>query len=254
MNLMAMWDILPETFLAALRWQQLTYPTMSYPLFLIWLLFGVVLAVRTSILIFGETSRQEMLSRLLVLASFGLMFLALYRIASTWVGMQFRHAWNLWPMTLVAPYFALQGMKCLRGINGKRMGMIVFVGLLLFLLPINFFVLYDCARAYRTSTGPWRSDLDYFTFIDYWVQNPDVGLAYLDCGELTDVKAYRYFAKKERWEIALHHARRALQQGINETESRRVAASALRSLGRPEEALNLLRQGNDESFGPPPEN
>jgi hypothetical protein len=248
MNLMAMWDILPGTFVAALRWQQQTYPTISFPLFLIWLLFGVVLAVRTSILIFGETSREETLSRLLVLASFGLMFLALYRIASTWVGVQFRHAWNLWPMTLVAPYFALKDMKCLRGINGKGMGTIVFVGLLLFLLPTNLFVLYDCVRAYRISPGPWRSDSDYFTLIDYWVQNPEVGLAYLDCGELTDVKAYRYFAKKKRWEIVLHHARRALEQGINDPESRHVAASALRSLGRPEEAMSLLHQGNDGSF------
>jgi len=65
---------------------------------------------------------------------------------------------------------------------------------------------------------------------------------------LTDVKAYRYFARKERWEITLHHARRALQQGINEPESRLVTASALRSLRRPEEALNVLRQGNHRSF------
>jgi len=248
MNLMAMWDILPGTFVAALQWQQLTYPTISLPLFSVWLLLGVVMAVRTGILVLDGTSRQEILPRLLVLASFGLMFLALYRIASTWVGIQFRHAWNLWPMTLAAPYFALKGMKCLRRLNGKSMPTIVFAALLLLLVSTNFLVLSDCVRAYRTPPGPWRADLDYFTLIDYWVQNPEVGVAYLDCGDLTDVKAYRYFARKERWEITLHHARRALQQGINEPESRLVTASALRSLRRPEEALNLLRQGNHGSF------
>lgn len=248
MNLMAMWDILPGTFVAALQWQQLTYPTISLPLFILWLLFGVAMAVRTGLFIFGGMSRQELLSRLLVLASFGLMSLALYRIASNWIGMQFRHAWNLWPMTLAAPYFAFQGVKCLRGINGQRMVTIVFVGLLLLLLPTNFLVLYDSVRAYRTSPGPWRADLNYFRLIDYWVQNPEVGIAYLDCGDLTDVKAYRYFASKERWNTALHHARRAVQQGINEQESRLVAASALRNLRRPEEAINLLRQGIDGSF------
>jgi len=171
-----------------------------------------------------------------------LMFLALHRISANWVGMQFRHVWNLWPMTLVAPYFAIKGLKFLRQGNKDRILNMTFVALMSILISTNFFVLYRHVVSHKPLESPCRTDLDYFTFMDSWVQNPHLGMAYLDATGLTDVKAYRQFAQNHDWHNALFYARRALERGANEEESRLMVVRALRILERPNEALEVLRK------------
>jgi hypothetical protein len=243
----AMGEILPGTFLADLCWQQLTLPLISVLFFLSWASFNVAMGIRVTLFGFNKQRREEVLHTAFVLSSFILMFLALHRISTNWVGMQFRHVWNLWPITLVAPYFAIKGLKFLRETNKDRILKMVFVALILLLIPINVLVLYNYVVAYKPVGRACRADLNYSTFMDFWVQNPHLGMAYLDETGLTDVKAYREFAKNHDWQNALFYARRALERGASEEESRLMVVHALRMLGRRNEALGLLGKRTDRS-------
>jgi hypothetical protein len=236
----AMWEILPGTFLADLCWQQLTLPLVSLPFFVLWVFFNAGMGVRTTLFGYKNRCREELLHPVLVLGSFVLMFLALYRISMHWTGMQFRHVWTLWPMTLLAPYFALKAFDVLRQANKDRILSMTFVALMFVLIPINFFFLYNYVAAYKPVESPCRADLNYYTFIDDWVENPYLGMAYLDETGFTDVKAYRQFAENHDWNNALFYARRALERGANEGESRLMVLRALRILGRPNEALEAF--------------
>jgi len=236
----AMWEILPGTFLADLCWQQLTLPLISLPFFVLWAFFNAGMGVRTTLFGYKNRCREELLHPVLVLGSFVLMFLALYRISMHWTGLQFRHVWNLWPMTLLAPYFALKAFDVRRQVNKDRILSMTFVALMFILIPINFFVLYNYVAAYKPVESPCRADLNYYTFIDDWVENPHLGMAYLDETGFTDVKAYRQFAENHDWNNALFYARRALERGANEGESRLMVLRALRILGRPNEALEAF--------------
>jgi hypothetical protein len=245
----AMWEILPGRFLAALFWQQLTLPLISLQLFVLWSFFNVAMGIRTTLFGFRKSRREEVLHAVLVLSSFVFMFVVLYRISADWVGMQFRHVWNLWPMTLVAPYFAIHGLKFLRRVNKDRILNVVFVALMLLLVPINVLLVYNDVVACKPVERLCRADLNYFAFIDYWVQNPHLGLAYLDETGLTDVKAYREFAQNHDWNHALFYARRALERGANQEESRLMVIRALRMLGGPNEASRQSRgEGEKESI------
>jgi tetratricopeptide (TPR) repeat protein len=175
------------------------------------------------------------------------MFFALYRISVDWIGMQFRHVWNLWPLTLLAPYFAIKGLKFLRHVNTARILGILFPGFLVLLVPINVLILYNFVLMYKPVDGVSPPNLDYSTFTNYFVQDPHVAAAYLDTSGLADVTAFRYFAKRHGWENVLFHARRAIQRGMNERESRLMCVRALRSLGKPNEALDVLQKALDDS-------
>jgi hypothetical protein len=236
----AMWEVLPGRFLADLCWQQLTLPLISLQLFLLWSLFNLAMGVRTMFFGFKKPRRTEVLHAVLVLSSFVFMFVVLYRISANWVGMQFRHVWNLWPMTLLAPYFAVHGLKFLRRVNKERILNIIFVAVMLLLIPTNCLILYNDVVACKPVERPCRADLDYFTLINYWSQNPHLGMAYLDETGFTDVKAYRQFAENHDWNNALFYARRALEKGANEGESRLMVLRALRILGRPNDALGAF--------------
>jgi hypothetical protein len=246
--LSAMAQILPGSFLADLCWQQLTLPLISLELFLLWFFFNVFMAIRTALFTFcKKPCREETLKRVLVFSSFFFMFLALYHISVNWVGMQFRHVWNLWPMTLLAPYFAVNGAKFIGAVRRERILNIVFSGLMLMFIAINVLILYNYIIAYKPVQSESRTNLDYSTLINYWVQNPQLGVAYLDTPGMTDVIAYRYFAQNHDWNNVLSHARRALQKGAKERESRLMCVRALLSLGRPNEAIEVLRKGGDHS-------
>jgi hypothetical protein len=233
----AMWKILPGTFLADLCWQQLTLPLVSLPFFVLWAFFNAGMGARTTLLGFKNPCREGLLHPVLVLGSFVLMFLALYRISMHWTGMQFRHVWALWPMTLPAPYFAFKAFGVLRQVNKDTVLNITFVAMMFVLIPINFLVLYNYVAEYKPVEGPCRADLNYYTFVDAWVENPHLGMAYLDVTGFTDVKAYRQFAENRDWNNALFYARRAIERGANEGESRLMVLRALRILGHPNDAL-----------------
>jgi hypothetical protein len=235
-----MWEILPRTFLADLCWQQLTLPLISLPFFVLWAFFNAGMGVRTTLFGYKNRCREKLLHPVLVLGSFVLMFLALYRISVHWAGIQFRHVWTLWPMTLAAPYFALKAFDVLRQVTKDRILSMTFVALMFVLIPINFFVLYNYVAAYKPVESPCRADLNYYTFMDDWVENPHLGIAYLDETGFTDVKAYRQFAENHDWNNALFYARRALERGANEGESRLMVLRTLRILGRPNEALEAF--------------
>jgi hypothetical protein len=143
-------------------------------------------------------------------------------------------------MTLLAPYFALKAFDVLRQVNKDRILSITFVALMFVLIPINFLVLYNYVATYKPVESPCRADLNYYTFIDDWVENPHLGMAYLDETGFTDVKAYRQFAENRDWNNALFYALRALERGANEGESRLMVLRALRILGRPNEALGAF--------------
>ena len=83
-------------------------------------------------------------------------------------------------MTLLAPYFAIHGLKFLRRVNQERILNMIFVALMLLLIPTNCLVLYNDVVAYKPVERPCRADLNYFTMINYWSQNPHLGVAYLD--------------------------------------------------------------------------
>lgn len=236
----AMWEILPARFLADLCWQQLTLPIVSVQLFVLWAFFNVVTGVRTTVLLLKKNRRREVVYGALVLSSFLMMFLGLHRISTNWVGMQFRHAWNLWPLTLAAPYFAVKGLDFLRRVKRDRIVNITLAALIVLLIPTNVLVLYNYVTAHKPSERPCRANLNYFTLIDYWVENPHLGVAYLDETGLTDVKAYREFAQNHDWANALFYARRALERGANEEESRLMVVRALRMLAGPDQALESL--------------
>ncbi len=245
----AMWKILPGRFLADLFWQQLTLPLISLQLFVLWSFFNVAMGIRTALFGFWKRRREEVLHAVLVLSSFVFMFVVLYRISANWVGMQFRHVWNLWPMTLVAPYFAIHGLKFLRRVNKDRILNVVFVALMVLLVPINVLFVYNDVVACKPVERLCRADLNYFALIDYWVQNPHLGVAYLDETGLTDVKAYREFAQNHDWNHALFYARRALERGAHQEESRLMVIRALRMLGGPNEVSRHSRgKGEKESI------
>jgi hypothetical protein len=84
--------------------------------------------------------------------------------------------------------------------------------------------------------------------MNWWMQNPNTGLKYLDGTSLSDVLAYRHFAQRHDWNNALFHARRALREGANKRESHLMCVCALRALGKPEEALEALHTLADESY------
>jgi len=106
----AMSQILPGRFLADLCWQQLTLPLISLQLFLLWFIFNAMIMVRIAFVSFRRVDYEQIIYMVLVLSSFFFMFFALYHISSHWIGMQFRHVWSLWPITLLAPYFAIKGL------------------------------------------------------------------------------------------------------------------------------------------------
>jgi hypothetical protein len=139
----AMWEILPGRFLADLCWQQLNLPLISLQLFVLWALFNLAMGIRATFLGFNKRPSKEVLHAVLVLSSFVCMFVVLYRISANWVGMQFRHVWNLWPMTLLAPHFAIHGLKFLKRVNKERILNMIFVALMLLLIPTNCLVLLD---------------------------------------------------------------------------------------------------------------
>jgi hypothetical protein len=244
----AMAQILPGTFLADLCWQQLTFPLISVPLFVLWFFLNVLMGSRTVLLGFRRACREEMLKMLLVFSSFFFMFLALYEISVNWVGMQFRHVWNLWPMTLLAPYFAIKDLKFLRRFRRERILSIVSPGLILALILINIAVIYNYIIRCHPVQNLSRANLDYATFMNWWMQNPNTGLKYLDGTSLSDVLAYRHFAQRHDWNNALFHARRALREGANKRESHLMCVCALRALGKPEEALETLHTLEDKSY------
>jgi hypothetical protein len=84
--------------------------------------------------------------------------------------------------------------------------------------------------------------------MDHWVENPHLGMAYLDETGLTDVKAYRQFAENHDWKNALFYARRALERGANKEESRLMILRALATLGRPDEALETFTDKKSDSM------
>jgi tetratricopeptide (TPR) repeat protein len=240
-------QILPGRFLADLCWQQLTMPLISLQLFLLWLIFNALVGGRIALASFRRGDREQILHMVLVLSSFFFMFFALFRISVNWMGMQFRHVWSLWPVTLLAPYFAIKGLKFLKRVNRETILSIIFAGLMTVLVPVNFLILYNYILMYKTIERVSRPDLDYFTFSDYYAQSPQIASAYLDRTIFTDVVAYNYFAQRDDWDNALFYARRALQKGGNERESRLMCVRALRSLGKHREALEVLRKGADDS-------
>ena len=243
----AMIRILPGRFLADLCWQQLTVPFVSLQLFVLWLCLIMLMAIRMALLGFRKLTRPEILHRVLVLSSFAFMFIGLYRISANYIHMQIRHVWNLWPVTLLAPYFAIKGLKFLKRVNRATILSIVFAGLMVILVPINFLILYNYVLMYKPIERVSRPDLDYFTFSDYFAQSPYKASAYIDSTGLADVIAYRHFRETNDWDNALYHARRALQKGVHERESRLMCARALRLLGKPDEALDVLDKAVDDS-------
>lgn len=243
----AMAKILPGRFLADLCWQHMTLPFASLQFFVLWLFLNLVMGARFVFPGFRRTSREDILHMVLILSSFFLMFLGIYRVSVHWIGMQFRHAWNLWPATLLALHFAMRGLNSLRRVNKERILSIIFASLMLILVPVNFLILYNYILMYKPVEGVSRPDLDYFTFTDCYAQSPYKAAAYLDTSGLTDVAAYRHFANKHDWENVLFHARHALEKGANEHEDRLMCARALRSLGKPNEALGVLLEGGRHS-------
>jgi len=181
-----MLEILPGSFLADLCWQQLTLPFVSLQLFVLWVFFNVLMGIRTAFLGFRKLPREQILHQMLVFTSFFFMFFAVYRISAQWIGMQIRHAWNLWPITLVAPYFAIRKMKLLKGINRKWIVNIIFCGLMCVLVPINCLIIYNFIIAYKPLERESRADLNYSLLINYWVQSPDMGVQYLEGAARSD--------------------------------------------------------------------
>lgn len=245
----AMSDILPGRFLADLSWQQLTMPLISLQLFLLWLIFNALVGVRIALGSLRKGGREQILHMVLVLSSFLFMFFPLFRISVHWMGMQFRHVWSLWPVTLFAPYFAIKGLKFFRSVNKEMVLSIIFAGLMIILVPVNFLILYNFVLMYKPIERVSRPDLDYFTFSDYFAQSTYKASAYIDSTGLADVMAYRHFTETNDWNNALFHARRALEKGAHERESRLMCVRALRSLGRTREALEVLHKGADDSHG-----
>lgn len=243
----AMVQILPGRFLADLCWQHLTLPLVSLQFFVLWLSSNMLMAIRIVSPSFRKLCREGMLHRVLVLSSLALMFVVLHRIFAKYVHVQIRHVWNLWPMTLLALPFAVQGTTFLRQVNRKRILNISFVALIAILVPVNFLVLYNYILMYKPAEGVSRPNLDYFTFTDCYAQSQYKAAAYLDTSGLTDVAAYRHFANKHDWENVLFHARHALEKGANEHEDRLMCARAFRSLGKPNEALGVLQEGGRHS-------
>ncbi len=244
----AMIEILPGRFLADLCWQHLTLPSISLPLFLLWFFLNLIMGIRMVFEKFTEHCHKKMLHMVLVLSSFVFMFLGIYRISTNWANMQFRFVWSLWPITLLAAYFAIRGLKFLQHVNTERVLSIISSAILVLLLPVNLLILHSFVLMYKPSEGVSGPGLDYFTFSDYYAQSPHKAAAYLDTSGLTDVTACRYFAKRQEWENVLFHARRAIQRGVNDGEPRLMYTRALRALGKPGEALDVLSKGTHSSY------
>ena len=125
--------------------------------------------------------------------------------------------------------------------------LLFFAGLMIILVPVNFLILYNYIFMYKPIERVSRPDLDYFTFSDYYAQSPYKASAYTDSTGFADVIAYRHFRETNDWDNALYHARRALQKGGHERESRLMCARSLRLLGKPDEALDVLNKAVDDS-------
>jgi hypothetical protein len=171
------------------------------------------------------------------------MFIGLYAVFAKYIHLQIRHVWNLWPMTLLAPFLLFEGLERIRHIEANRILSTIFAGTMAILLLSNVLVLYNFTLMYRPVNETSRRDLDYFVFMDNFAQGPFKAAAYLDPTGQGDVAAYRYFAEINDWENVLYHALQAVEKGSGKPEARLEAVRALQTLGRPEEALELLGQG-----------
>ncbi len=238
----AMAKIFPGRFLADLCWQHLTLPFASLQFFVIWFFLNVLMGVRMAFVRSREQSREHALHMMLALSSFVFMFVGLYRISIHWTGMQLRHVWNLWPFTLLAMHFAMSGLKFLRRVNKERILSIIFAGLMLILVPVNFLILYNYILMYKPVEEVSSPDLDYVTFTDHYAQSSFKASAYVDTTGSSDIIAYRHFAQRHDWKNALFHACRAIEKGADERESRLMCARSLRLLGKPNKALDVLNK------------
>jgi hypothetical protein len=243
----AMAKILPGRLLADLCWQHLTLPFLSLQFFVIWFFLNVLMAIRMAFARSGKLSREHLLHMILALSSFVLMFLGLYRISIHWIGMQFRHVWNLWPVTLLAPHFAIKDLKLLRRVNRERILSITFAGLMVILVPVNFLILYNYVLMYKPTDGASQPDLDYFTYGDYFPSPPCKPSANIDTTGLSEITAHKHFAERRDWKNALVHAPRALEKGVNKRQSRLMGVHALQPLRRPNETSEPLRKESDHS-------
>ena len=244
----AMARILPRCFLADLCWQQLTLPFVSPQLFMLWFSLNIIMAIRMALPGFRKLTRQEILHRVLVLSSFAFMFIGLYCISTNYIHMQIRHVWNLWPITLLAPYFAIKNLKCLQYVNRKTILSIVFASLMIILISANFLILYKYVIMYKPREGVSRPDLDYFIFSDNFAQSPQKASEYLNSTNLHNVTSYNELIQTDDRHNVLH-ASLALGKRPNKHEYRLMCVRALRSLGSHIEALEVLRKGEDDSHG-----
>lgn len=178
----AMARILPGRFLADLCWQQLTLPFLSLQLFLLWTLFNALLPFRTALSGVGRLGRNHFLMGIWVSSSFLFIFIALLLVFSKYVHVQIRHAWNLWPVTLLAPYFLLRGLNSLKHINTERILRMVFAGVMVILVGANCLLVYNFMLMCKPAPETTRADLDYFTYMDNFAQSRYKADAYLDLG------------------------------------------------------------------------
>ena len=236
--LAAMGSMLPDRFLADLCWQSFTLPVISSQLFVLWLSFNLLMALRVLTIKSSKSNRHEILFVAMIMSFFLFMFIALYRIFVDWVGMQVRHVWNLWALTLLAPYFAVKDLKVLKSVNKKPILMITLTGLTPLFVLINFLVIYNFILIYQPTERISKPDLDYATFIDVYADNIERSWAYLETSGSKDITAYRDYFQKRDWKRALFHAHSALEKGANKEESLLTYTQALRALKQKEEALN----------------
>jgi hypothetical protein len=214
----------------------------SLVLFLFWCLLNVLLAFRIALFTVKGVNREQVVFGILILSAFVLMFVASYAVFYRYVHVQIRHVWTLWPVTLLAPCFLFKGVRRLKHLNRDRILSMIFAGIMAVLVLVNVLVVHRFTLMHQPVQNVSQPDLDYFVFLDNFAQNRYQAAAYLDSGGAADMEAYRHFAENKDWENALYHARQAVLKGSHEGESRLMCVIALRKLGRPEEALEVLNQ------------
>ena len=231
--LRAMAGGLPDTFAADLCWQSVHLPAISPLLFWPWLAAAccaVPLCWRDP-----GTERRAAPERLLAAASIFWMATFIVLANRNWGNVQFRHAWCLFPFTLLplldvrrwaarSGLLKTPGWLCLAVIGG--------------LVDANAYLLAGFP-AFRCPAPDTEHDRDYQTFLYSHVLNPNRARAYLLFGNFLTADYLGAFEKR-KWQEAAALSKQAADEGQWPVIATYVRAFSLHAMGQLDEATELL--------------
>jgi tetratricopeptide (TPR) repeat protein len=232
---------LPRAFLADLGWQSVRMEAVSPLVFWGWLAAVVTAAwscrAATAVSapaaapVAGPWRVANLLPALAVL--WGLVFVVLAN--RHWTNTQVRHAWCVYPFTVLALPQVLGRLTRRRYRRWRRWLCLAGIALA---LGANAWVLWRFGEFYRP-VADTRCNRDYQTMLYSRVLNPNRARGYLRFGDFLTADYLEAF-EQHRWEEAAALSRQAAARGQWPVVATYVRAFSLYALGRQAEALQLV--------------